>query len=240
VTRKTSLGVLIDIVNFFLYFLGWFQLRRQPWFVPFSQSDEDHLGCYENYTMFAISSFQYIILAFVFSKGAPYRKPIWSNWPLCLTMLINICIVVYLVVYPSKWISDFLQLVVPQDMSFRFIMLLYGLAAFITHALLEAFVVDYVIFKRFQVRREQNMNTSARKYMRLQYNINSFDNWPPISDAFELSDSTDPPAEIQPTYVNLSAEQNVDAQHVDFPGFFDNFGNSVEARPNRELLKLQI
>jgi len=58
--------------------------------------------------------------------------------------------------------------------------------------------------------------------MRLQNNINSFDNWPPISEAYELLDSTEPTAEIQPTYVNLSAEQNLDTQPGVFPGFFDN------------------
>ncbi|XP_039152106.1 probable cation-transporting ATPase W08D2.5 [Drosophila simulans] len=50
----------------------WIHLHQQPWFKPFEPAGEDHLGCYENYTMFCISSFQYIILAFVFSKGAPY------------------------------------------------------------------------------------------------------------------------------------------------------------------------
>ncbi|KAM8702813.1 hypothetical protein ACLKA7_005162 [Drosophila subpalustris] len=210
---------------------GWLQLHQQPWFVPFKQSDEDHLGCYENYTMFAISSFQYIILAFVFSKGAPYRKPIWSNWPLCLTMLINVCIVIYLVIYPSRWMMEFMQLVVPEDMSFRIIMLLYGAAAFITHALLETFVVEFLIFKRCQVKREQNLSTSSRKYMQLQYSMQSFDNWPPITDAYELHDSSDESlAEIQPTYVNLSAEQNLDAQPGGFPGFFDNNLGTVEAQ----------
>ncbi|XP_034474595.1 probable cation-transporting ATPase W08D2.5 isoform X2 [Drosophila innubila] len=212
---------------------GWLQLHQQEWFVPFKQSDEDHLGCFENYTMFAISSFQYIILAFVFSKGAPYRKAIWSNWPLCLTMVINTCIVVYLVIYPSEWIQHFLQLVVPNDMSFRIIMLLYGVAAFIAHCLLEAFVVEDLIFKRIQVKREQNLSTSTRKYMRLQNNINSFNNWPPISEAYELHDSTEPTAEIQPTYVNLSAEQNLDTQPGVFPGFFDN--NLPNNQPQNQI-----
>ncbi|TMW45112.1 hypothetical protein DOY81_009808, partial [Sarcophaga bullata] len=50
---------------------GWYHLHQQDWFVPFVSSNEDHLGCWENYTMFAISSFQYIILAFVFFPKVP-------------------------------------------------------------------------------------------------------------------------------------------------------------------------
>lgn len=128
-------------------------------------------------------------------------------------------------------------------MSFRIIMLFYGGAAFITHALLEVYVVEGLIFKRFQVKREQNLSTSTRKYVRLQNNINSLDNWPPISDAYKLHDSTDPPAEIQPTYVNLSAEQNLDAQPGVFPGFFDNNlsnNNAVEARHHHHHSPHQI
>lgn len=187
--------------------------------------------------MFAISSFQYIILAFVFSKGAPYRKPIWSNWPLCLALILNACIVVYLVVYPSDWIANFFQIIVPPDMSFRYIMLLYGAAAFISHVFLENFVVEYLVFKRFQVRREQNVNTSTRKYMRLEYNIKSFDNWPPITEVCDLHDPTDLVVEVQPTYVNLGAEQNVDAQHNAFPGFFETSENSVDHRNRFSILK---
>ncbi|KAH8272489.1 hypothetical protein KR044_009474, partial [Drosophila immigrans] len=205
---------------------GWLQLHQQTWFQPFDQTaDKDHLGCYENYTMFAISSFQYVILAFVFSKGAPYRKPIWSNWPLCLTMVINLAIIIYLVVYPSEWISEFFQLVVPPEMSFRLIMLSYGVAAFITHALIETFIIEYLLFQNCQVQREQNPCTSTRKYMQLQYDMQSLDKWPPITDAYEvhdLSSSKPPGAEIQqPTYVNLSAEHHPDAvQCGTFPGFF--------------------
>ncbi|XP_064537543.1 polyamine-transporting ATPase 13A3 isoform X1 [Drosophila montana] len=238
-TPLSSLVLHLAVVVIFQV-AGWFQLHQQPWFKPFRPSDEDHLGCYENYTMFAISSFQYIILAFVFSKGAPYRKPIWSNWPLCLTLVINACIVVYLVAYPSDWIANFFQLIVPPDMSFRYIMLLYGAVAFITHAFLESFVVEYLVFKRFQVRREQNLKTSNRKYMRLEYNIKSFDNWPPITEVYDLHDPADHEAELQPTYVNLSAEQNLDAQPTIFPGFFETSENSAENRHRVATINAQV
>ncbi|KAH8376056.1 hypothetical protein KR093_011338, partial [Drosophila rubida] len=202
---------------------GWLQLHQQAWFHSFDQkTDKEHLGCYENYTMFAISSFQYVILAFVFSKGAPYRKPIWSNWPLCLTMVINLALIIYLVVYPSEWISEFFQLVVPPELSFRFIMLSYGVAAFITHVLIESFVVEYLLFQHCQVQREQNPFTSTRKYVQLQYDMQLCDKWPPITHARDATSSHPPAEEIQPrTYVNLSAEQHPDAvQCGAFPGFF--------------------
>lgn len=189
--------------------------------MPFQHSDESHLGCFENYTMFAISSFQYIILAFVFSKGVPYRKPIWSNWPLCLAIIFNLAIVIYLVIDPAEWIAEFFQLIIPPDMLFRYIMLIYGVAAFISHTLLESIVVETLVFKLIQVRREQNFKTSTRKYMQLEYKIKSIDNWPPITEIYEPLHDPRTSDRTQPTYVNLSAEQNVDTQPGVFPGFFE-------------------
>ncbi|XP_068152364.1 LOW QUALITY PROTEIN: polyamine-transporting ATPase 13A3 [Drosophila tropicalis] len=219
-TPLASLLLHLAVVTAFQV-TGWFQLRQQEWFTPFIPSDENHLGCYENYTMFAISSFQYIILAFVFSKGAPYRKPIWSNWPFCLTLVINICIIIYLVVYPSAWVQTFFQIIVPPTESdWKYIMLIYGALAFVSHVFVESFIVEEIVFKRLQARRDQRLSTSKQKYMRLEYSINSFTNWPPITEVYE---PYDPAAldEVQPTYVNLGAEQNIEVQHTTFPGFYE-------------------
>lgn len=56
-------------------------VRIQPWYVevrPSSGDDMDKL-CWENTTLFSVSAFQYLILALVFSKGPPFRKPFYTN-----------------------------------------------------------------------------------------------------------------------------------------------------------------
>ncbi|XP_016982334.2 polyamine-transporting ATPase 13A3 isoform X2 [Drosophila rhopaloa] len=216
-TPLASLLIHLTVVTGFQV-TGWIHLHQQPWFKPFQHADEEHLGCYENYTMFCISSFQYIILAFVFSKGAPYRKPLWSNWPLCLAFIVNACVIVYLVIYPSDWAANFFQLIVPPVMSFRYIMLVYGAAAFICHVFVESFLVEYLVFKKYQVKRDQNWVTSKQKYMRLEYDISKIDNWPLITEVYEPNNCTDWEID-QPTYVSLRAEQNHDMQLGKFPGF---------------------
>ncbi|XP_017470364.1 PREDICTED: probable cation-transporting ATPase 13A3 isoform X2 [Rhagoletis zephyria] len=210
-----SLAPLASIVLHLLVVIGfqtagWFQLHQQEWFVSFQHSDEDHLGCYENYTMFAISSFQYITLAFIFSKGAPYRKPIWSNIPFCLSLIVNLFIVGYLVLFPTKWIADFFQLIVPENMDFRYWMLLYGVANFTLHAFVESFVIEYLLFRKVQVRREANMKKSNRKYMHVEYDLQYLKNWPQITQTCEAFDSSIPQEEVKSTYVEISAEQNFD------------------------------
>lgn len=81
-TPILSLLSQITIVGTIQYISLW-HLRQMDWFVPFEpQQDKDKVGCTENYTIFIVSSIQYIILAVVFSKGKPYRKAMWTNYGL--------------------------------------------------------------------------------------------------------------------------------------------------------------
>ncbi|XP_075167305.1 polyamine-transporting ATPase anne boleyn isoform X2 [Haematobia irritans] len=204
---------------------GWFHVHQQEWFEPFVHSSDEHLGCWENYTMFAISSFQYIILAFVFSKGAPYRRPIWSNIPFCLTLIVNLCIVIYLIIYPPGWLSEFLQLILPPEMGFRYWMLVYGAAAFVAHIVIETLVVEYLLFKKFQARRDRDVRTSNRRYMQIEYDLKFYKNWPQITEVVESNPMDGQQNKINPAYYEISAEQNFDTPVSDdnnpLNSFFD-------------------
>lgn len=203
-------------------------MHQQPWFVPFVHKSEEHLGCWENYTMFAISSFQYIILAFVFSKGAPYRRPIWSNIPFCLTLIVNLCIVVYLVLYPTDWLANFFQLIVPPEMGFRYWMIIYGAGNFVAHVVVETLIVEYLLFKKYQSRREKDMRTSKRKYMHIEYDLKFYKNWPQITEEHAYGSNDAAAAgrteKTNPAYFEISAEQNFDTPASDdnpLSNFFD-------------------
>uniref|UniRef100_A0A8B9IVP9 ATPase 13A3 n=1 Tax=Amazona collaria TaxID=241587 RepID=A0A8B9IVP9_9PSIT len=74
------------IICFAFQIFGFFWVKQQPWYKPWSTlHDEHYIKNYENTTLFFISSFQYLIVAIVFSKGKPFRQPCYKN---CKSFLI--------------------------------------------------------------------------------------------------------------------------------------------------------
>merc|ERR1711993_180969 len=121
-----GMSIVLQLININLFqiFSLKLTLNQNEWFVPFNSSnpgykntmaeddfinstivvkEEDNFACYENFTIFVISSFQYIILAYVFSKSKPYRRWVISNIGFMVSLLILTAATIYLSVQPSKF-----------------------------------------------------------------------------------------------------------------------------------------
>ncbi len=59
------------------------------------------MASWENYAVFTVSAFQYIILAYAFSKSRPYRKFVFSNYWFVGSLLVLTAFTVYLVIIPD-------------------------------------------------------------------------------------------------------------------------------------------
>lgn len=159
-------------------------IQETPWFVPFNSTirDEDKtsVGCYENYAIFAVSSFQYITLAFIFAKGAPYRKGMHTNVGFTISLIVLVILTVYLIVYPFEWIRDQFMLILPPSIDFRWYMVLLASINFLLSAFLEFVVVDYLIMRKLRFR-FHNVQKSRRKYLEIEKCLKCNDSWPPIT-----------------------------------------------------------
>ncbi|XP_070367045.1 polyamine-transporting ATPase 13A2 isoform X10 [Equus asinus] len=82
---------------------GYFLTVAQPWFVPLNRTvpAPDNLPNYENTVVFSLSSFQYLILAAAVSKGAPFRRPIYTNVPFLVALALLSSILVGLLLVPG-------------------------------------------------------------------------------------------------------------------------------------------
>ncbi|XP_049454947.1 polyamine-transporting ATPase 13A3-like isoform X2 [Epinephelus fuscoguttatus] len=78
--------------------------------------DHKNIRNYENTTLFYVSSFQYLAVAIVFSKGKPFRQPSYKNWPFMLSCISLYTFLLFIMLYPVPAIDSFLEIVcVPHD-----------------------------------------------------------------------------------------------------------------------------
>ena len=137
--------------------------------------DDDPVASYENYAVFSISQFQYIILLITFAKGKPYRQSFYKNTPLMVDIAILTAACLFLTVWPDLWTlcGQEFESFAPPSMSFRW--MLVGLAAvnLVLSLLCEMFLTD-VLVNRLARR-------SDRKHEQLHRELSARQDWPPLS-----------------------------------------------------------
>lgn len=218
-TPLSSLVSLTPVASLAFHFLvvvafqvgGWFHLRTQDWFVPFNYTEEAKFShkCLENYTIFCISCFQYVILAFIFSKGAPYRKSINTNYGFMATIILNVAFSIWLIMKPPATLANFFELEMPPDYTFRAYIVAYGMLNFIVSLLIEAFIIDRLFMRKLRYR-FHNIEKSRRKFLSIENNLRQQPAWPPLSSYQNYT----PLVEKEPaqTFAEIYVETGVDAE----------------------------
>lgn len=124
-------------------YLAYFALTRFPWYVRHTYEGEEANECWENYAIFAVSMFQYIVMAIIFSHGAPYRKSIVTNKQLMVSMAIMTALCVYIAISPAEWLAHFLQLRMPKDVLLCYIVLAIVVVHFLVALFFERVIIQY-------------------------------------------------------------------------------------------------
>lgn len=69
--------------------------------------DEKNFASYENTAVFCVSMFQYISEAVIFSKGAPFRRSIFSNTWFMVMLVLTTVFSLVLILAPITPLLDF-------------------------------------------------------------------------------------------------------------------------------------
>ncbi|XP_058017400.1 polyamine-transporting ATPase 13A2 isoform X5 [Ahaetulla prasina] len=167
---------LIVAVLLLIYFIT----ISQQWFTPLNStlSAPANLPNYENTVVFCTSGFQYLILAVVVSKGRPFRKPLYTNVPFLMALLLLAGIMTWLTVYPLSFMQKLLRLKSIGDLSFKVILL--GMAAlhFFTAFVLEV-GLDHGLLNGF--RKLRRKKASKKLFKQLQRELSQEkSSWPPL------------------------------------------------------------
>lgn len=169
--------ILIMVVNIVGQALMFHVVTLFPWFVPHDYEKKRSYACHSNYVVFAVSMFQYITMAVVFSHGAPYRKPIYTNHFLVVSLAITTVFCTYLTVYPAPSIMHDLELDLPSQYNIRVIILCTALSTFLISIFLEHFVIQHFIVKKnIQFKRKVKKHKKIEKVIENDYNWPSLEN----------------------------------------------------------------
>ncbi|KAM6948677.1 polyamine-transporting ATPase 13A3-like [Aplochiton taeniatus] len=111
-----------------------------------SSHDHKNIRNYENTTLFYVSSFQYLMVAMVFSKGKPFRQPSYKNWPFMLSCLGLHIFLLLIMLHPVPAIDRFLEIVcVPHEWRVTLVVIVIVNTA--VSFVLETVVLDIVLWR---------------------------------------------------------------------------------------------
>nr|XP_046263347.1 polyamine-transporting ATPase 13A3-like isoform X2 [Scatophagus argus] len=108
--------------------------------------DHKNIKNYENTSLFYVSSFQYLVVAIVFSKGRPFRQPSYKNWPFMLSCISLYAFLLFIMLYPVPAIDSFLEIVcVPHDWRVTLVIIVIVNAA--VSVMLEILILDIILWR---------------------------------------------------------------------------------------------
>nr|CAI5817421.1 unnamed protein product [Callosobruchus analis] len=215
VSASPILSLFLQIILVILFQMMAFEhLKSEPWYVPYNYTmfKEEEVGCVENYTIFTISSFQYIILAVVFSKGYPYRKSVFSNYGFIISIIALISFSIYLTLGPVEPLANTFQLILPEDFNFRWYLLVYAAVNFLVSLFIEEMLIERVVFKKLRFK-FHNVRKSKKKYLAVEAELNKDTKWPVLTSDFRSAAS---PLSPQPacTAEIVIEKEKFDRNHV--------------------------
>ncbi|XP_067658153.1 polyamine-transporting ATPase 13A3-like isoform X1 [Haliotis asinina] len=174
-------------------------VQRQPWFEKFIDHDDYDYTSYENSAVFFISSFQYIILAVAFSKGAPFRKTIFSNYFFLINLIVCTAGAVWITVYPPTGLADLMEVKTFPSVPYSLVYIGIAVVNFLLSVMLEMFLMDNTsVREKCREKVKHCLPSSQFKYAAIEQEIAGNPSWPPVS----------------PSAVNLAlAFQRLDSAH---------------------------
>ena len=93
-------------------------VREEGWFTPLkwvkNASHEDYNEqkiCIESTALFMITIVEYSSCVIAFTKGAPYRAPIWENKSFLINVFLVMALAAYIIIYPAKWVNSLINVI---------------------------------------------------------------------------------------------------------------------------------
>ncbi|KAM7410928.1 hypothetical protein PAMA_021072 [Pampus argenteus] len=161
----------------------------QDWYVPVNstRSTTSNLPNMEDTSVFALSGFQYIIMAVVLTKGYPHKKPLYHNVPFLCLLLVLFAVMTWLVLNPGPFMRKYLELYNITDMNYKLLLVALAALNFLICFIVEV-LIDLGILNCFRLLRQNR--SSKKRYKRLNVILSDTLTWPPLNQTLSPAEHT--------------------------------------------------
>ncbi|GMR37443.1 hypothetical protein PMAYCL1PPCAC_07638, partial [Pristionchus mayeri] len=168
-------------------------MNQSAWNTGFKQDgDNDETPSFEGTALFIVTGFQYMTLAIAYSKGAPFRKGLLSNKPLCGCLLLTFLVHSVITLWPMDWLNDALSLKHIPFGEPRLILLGFAAVSAVVGLIFEKIIVarvyEHVRRSRRAARARRDPSLAATSFERLLLQSGDSPSWvhtaaanPPLS-----------------------------------------------------------
>uniref|UniRef100_A0A8C3K8J5 Cation-transporting ATPase n=1 Tax=Calidris pygmaea TaxID=425635 RepID=A0A8C3K8J5_9CHAR len=189
------LSVVLNILfSLSMQIFGFVVVQEQPWGQTHStalsadgaleQTDNGYKS-YENTTVWLLSTINCLIVALVFSKGKPFRQPIYTNYVFVVVLIVQLGICLFLVFADIDDLYSKMDLVcTPTTWRISMVIMLavtLAVSFLVEEAVIENRPLWLLLKKTFRYH-------SKSQYKRLQRVLEEDSAWPPLNETF-FSDS---------------------------------------------------
>ncbi|XP_063297779.1 probable cation-transporting ATPase 13A4 [Pelobates fuscus] len=211
------LSVIFNVLlNLAMQICGFVVLQKQPWYSKTgfsvcspangtltslhnatvslsngSSTEVQEFSMFENYettTLWPITTISCIIVAFVFSKGKPFRKPIYTNYIFFFLLPIQLAACLFVLFSDFESVYRALQLVCTPTL-WRVAILIILVIGFIVSYTVEETVIEN---RRLWLYLKKLFNYHSRSQYRVLYRTLKDDpNWPPLNKTQYATSSTE-------------------------------------------------
>jgi len=180
---------IFSILTFLLwqtltYIFVWFFVQTQEWFVPY----EFVAGLwppnpsYEQTQIFILSCNACVIASIVFSKGAPYRKHLFTNGIMAAWLIAGIATTVFICLFDSEDFRSRLNMKIPESMNYKLTLLAIMVVSGVFCWIWEVLVLDGICFFKLLPLYKQYFRGPSLPFEHLEEELKSKAGWPPIGD----------------------------------------------------------
>lgn len=164
------------------YIFIWFYVRAQDWFVEyqFVQDLYPPNTSYEQTNIFLYACAASVIGAIIFSKGRPYRKPLYSNVIMGVWAVAASATVVFMSLYKSEDFAERLNFKIAPHYEFQIIAVIGIFINFLFCYFWEVYLLDGLLFQKVLPWYKEKVRGPNLEFEHLERELANSSVWPPL------------------------------------------------------------